>query len=242
MEVAQWWSHKTSAAARRYTRRSVPHFDSRQLQLRDYITNGGRATMIALFEQRKAGQVQGLPEMPESSATAARPKKRPRNDPKPAPAAAEQPDEEPAVLLGSDQQIVVVPSQCRESLLCELEPRVIVLLDAHPRMVRMVETYNATLSEESSLRVYSLLYERSVEKQQYLSLLRSEKSSFEKLIETKATMLVPENQSGKTLIHQAALAVADATTSTRSGGDKNQPQQVCDVALAAFELNLAGCG
>ena len=59
--------------------------------------------------------------------------------------------------------------------------------------IREIEVFKAR-NPDNFLRVYLLVYSKSVEEQSYLTELRREKQSFEYLIEKKSKMLLPANQ------------------------------------------------
>lgn len=67
----------------------------------------------------------------------------------------------------------------------ELQPHFIVMYDPEPSFVRRIEVYRST-HPHVSIRVYFLMYAESVEEQRYLSSLRREKDSFERLIREKS--------------------------------------------------------
>eukprot|EP00658_Telonema_sp_P-2_P060459 TRINITY_DN4936_c0_g1_i7.p1 TRINITY_DN4936_c0_g1~~TRINITY_DN4936_c0_g1_i7.p1 ORF type:complete len:746 (-),score=169.34 TRINITY_DN4936_c0_g1_i7:29-2266(-) len=197
----------------------VAHDDTCCSQLKEFLTMGGKATMRSIFEDRK--QAYHKDDLPAH--------KKQKRELALAGAAAEGENvATQTTVLSPDEQLMVVPSCVRSSMLHELASRVVVLFDAHPRVIRMLEVYNALVAHQSALRVYFLLYERSVEKQQYISLLRSEKNAFQKLIQTKATMMVPSNQSGR-VSHVREAVAAEELTSSRSGGRAVSQQIVVDV-------------
>ncbi|GAA5808344.1 hypothetical protein MFLAVUS_001734 [Mucor flavus] len=76
-----------------------------------------------------------------------------------------------------------------EQTLRDVQPRVIVMFDPNPAFVRQIEVYRATYPTVQ-VRVYFMLYENSVEEQNYLTLIRKEKESFEKLIHEKSIMAI----------------------------------------------------
>lgn len=72
-----------------------------------------------------------------------------------------------------------------EQILQDVQPRVIIMFDPNPAFVRQIEVYRAS-HPTIQVRVYFMLYENSVEEQNYLTLIRKEKESFEKLIHEKS--------------------------------------------------------
>lgn len=77
-----------------------------------------------------------------------------------------------------------------EQVLQDAQPRFIILYDPNPAFVRQIEVYRAQ-HPTVDIRVYFMLYENSVEEQNYLSLIRKEKESFERLIHEKSIMAIP---------------------------------------------------
>lgn len=75
-----------------------------------------------------------------------------------------------------------------EQTLQDTEPRFIIMFDPNPAFVRQIEVYRA-MHPSIQIRVYFILYENSVEEQNYLSLIRKEKESFEKLIHEKSASI-----------------------------------------------------
>lgn len=77
-----------------------------------------------------------------------------------------------------------------DSVLEELRPRYIVMYEPDVSFVRRVECYR-TRNPELNVKPYFLMYSESVEEQKYLSNVRREKESFEKLIRENSTMVIP---------------------------------------------------
>jgi DNA excision repair protein ERCC-4 len=76
-----------------------------------------------------------------------------------------------------------------EQTLQDTQPRFIIMFDPNPSFVRQIEVYRAS-HPSIQMRVYFMMYENSVEEQSYLSLIRKEKESFEKLIHEKSVSLM----------------------------------------------------
>ncbi|KAI8149173.1 hypothetical protein BJV82DRAFT_209509 [Fennellomyces sp. T-0311] len=114
-----------------------------------------------------------------------------------------------------------------EDLLEQVQPKFIIMYDPNPAFIRRVEVYRAT-HPERNIRVYFMLYENSVEEQNYLSLIRKEKEAFERLIREKSIMAIPMPQ--KATPHQDAFARA---VSTRVAGGqlaiKGPPAVIVDM-------------
>ncbi|KAI8990055.1 hypothetical protein BDB01DRAFT_756085 [Pilobolus umbonatus] len=77
-----------------------------------------------------------------------------------------------------------------DQILEDYKPSFIVMFDPNPAFIRQVEVYRAS-NPQIQLRVYFMLYENSVEEQNYLNTIRKEKESFEKLIHEKSIMAIP---------------------------------------------------
>eukprot|EP01138_Halocafeteria_seosinensis_P013563 gb/GECG01013852.1/.p1 GENE.gb/GECG01013852.1/~~gb/GECG01013852.1/.p1 ORF type:complete len:907 (+),score=108.72 gb/GECG01013852.1/:1-2721(+) len=87
--------------------------------------------------------------------------------------------------------VTVVSVESGLDLIKELRPTFLILYDPTPSFVRLIEVYKAEVLGIRPLRVYFLLYEKSVEEHCYLASLRTEQEAFEKLIQTKAHMTIP---------------------------------------------------
>ncbi|CAG5130690.1 unnamed protein product [Candidula unifasciata] len=120
----------------------------------------------------------------------------------------------------------------------EIQPKYVVLYDADISLVRQLEVYKASRPGRP-LRVYFLMYKGSVEEQRYLTTLRKEKEAFEYLIREKATMVVSEEQDGKT-DDDPSLArgqVPSVGSSSRHGGTETVQQRVI-VDMREFRSEL----
>ena len=80
-------------------------------------------------------------------------------------------------------QIIIQPYG-NPRVLDEVLPHYIVLYDPNVGIIRQVEVYQA-LMPKLKLKIYFLLYEESVEEQQYLSSLRKENQAFDSLIRNR---------------------------------------------------------
>jgi len=117
-----------------------------------------------------------------------------------------------------------------------------VLYDPAPQLVRHVEVFQAG-QPLRQVRVYFLMYDRSVEKQNYVNSLKREKDAFEKLIEHKGRMVVPEDQDGRGEELPAALLptgpVREDNAKSRKGGNElatDRGQVVVDVRELRSQL------
>ena len=81
-------------------------------------------------------------------------------------------------------------------LINDLKPKYFVLYDCEISVVRQIEVYQAS-NPGIKVKVFFMIYGKSVEEQAYLSSLRQEKEAFEKLIKEKAAMVIPEDREGR---------------------------------------------
>ncbi|KAJ1988666.1 DNA repair protein RAD16 [Coemansia spiralis] len=95
-------------------------------------------------------------------------------------------------ILPGRETIVVCPynSNHNEKLLESLKPTHIIMYDPDPAFIRQIEVYQAH-SQTPLKQVYFMVYDNSLEEQRYLSAIRRERESFEKLIKEKATIVIP---------------------------------------------------
>ncbi|KZC10170.1 DNA repair endonuclease XPF [Dufourea novaeangliae] len=126
----------------------------------------------------------------------------------------------------TDAPIILIQSLKRngdpmslQRALAEHMPRNIIMYVADISAVRQIEVYqnnNPTIDT----KVYFLIYEGSVEEQEYLTSLRREKEAFHKLINAKTTMIIPADQDGKTedSLSLSMQTDTDAEDNTRKGG------------------------
>ncbi|CAF3786827.1 unnamed protein product [Rotaria magnacalcarata] len=73
-------------------------------------------------------------------------------------------------------------------ILLKYHPRFIILYDASLTFVRQLEVFKAT-NPEHPLRIYFLLYGKSIEEQRYLLSVKKEKEAFENLVREKAVIV-----------------------------------------------------
>ncbi|KAI8320507.1 hypothetical protein GQ54DRAFT_298589 [Martensiomyces pterosporus] len=100
-------------------------------------------------------------------------------------------DEHYAILSSSETVVVQAYSGASDSgLLQSLCPTHIIMYDPDPTFIRQVEIYQA-LHPGILKQVYFLVYDNSLEEQRYLSTIRRERESFEKLIHEKSVLVIP---------------------------------------------------
>jgi len=103
-----------------------------------------------------------------------------------------------------------------------LAPAFVVVYDPDVQFIRLLEVYKAN-NPGIPLRVYFMMYEKSIEEQKYLSSLRREKNAFESLIKQKAKLAIREEQLGKDdeLEIFEELMTTSSTSSRKAGGGVN---------------------
>ncbi|GJQ83429.1 mei-9 [Trypoxylus dichotomus] len=79
----------------------------------------------------------------------------------------------------------------------DARPDYIVLYHSNITVIRQIEVFEARRQKTRPLKIYYLVHAGTVEEQNYLTSLRREKEAFEFLIETRSTMVIPEDQDGK---------------------------------------------
>ncbi|KAH9489914.1 DNA repair endonuclease XPF [Bulinus truncatus] len=120
----------------------------------------------------------------------------------------------------------------------EVQPKFVILYDADISLVRQLEVFKATRPGQQ-LRVYFMIYKESVEEQRYLTALRKEKEAFEFLIREKATMVISEEQDGKSEnISMLTRDVGHKSSSSRSGGVETPETQKIIVDMREFRSEL----
>ncbi|CAO1633576.1 unnamed protein product [Parajaminaea phylloscopi] len=144
-------------------------------------------------------------------------------------------------VLNMDSLIVVRPyrGDNDDNVLRELRPRFIIMYDPDPAFVRRVELYRAS-TLGANPRVYFLLYAESVEEQRYLSSMRREKESFEKLIREKSIMALPLQADGRPAQEDADDRMLRSINSRIAGGQRgvsNEPPRIV-VDMREFKSSL----
>ncbi|XP_018313372.1 DNA repair endonuclease XPF [Mycetomoellerius zeteki] len=128
-----------------------------------------------------------------------------------------------------------------QRMLTEHIPNNIILYATDIGIVRQLEIYQNN-NPSLNLKVYFLIYGGSIEEQEYLTSLRREKEAFESLITTKITMVVPENQDGKSDDCLAFTIQSDDANqeNTRKGGMQSEvkiiPKVIVDMREFRSEL------
>lgn len=127
-----------------------------------------------------------------------------------------------------------------QRMLTEHMPNNIILYANDIGIVRQLEVYQNN-NPSLDLKVYFLIYGGSVEEQEYLTSLRREKEAFHSLINTKTTMVVSEDQDGKSDDCLALAIQSDNTNedNTRKGGQSEAtiiPKVIVDMREFRSEL------
>ena len=127
-------------------------------------------------------------------------------------------------------------------LINELKPKYFVLYDCDISVVRQIEVYQAS-NPDTRVKVFFMMYGKSVEEQAYLSSLRHEKEAFEKLINEKANMVVPEDREGRDETNPDLLRgshIENSIINSRKGGgqecQKQPPKVIVDMREFRSEL------
>nr|WJN24994.1 single-stranded DNA endonuclease [Tranzscheliella williamsii] len=126
-----------------------------------------------------------------------------------------------------------------DKVLQELRPRFIVMYDPDPAFVRRVEVFRST-NPGVGVRVYFLIYADSVEEQRYLSALRREKESFERLIREKSNMALPMGVDGRPATEDQDLRALRTISSRVAGGQRSataEPPRII-VDMREFRSSL----
>lgn len=126
-----------------------------------------------------------------------------------------------------------------DKVLQELRPRFVIMYDPDPAFVRRVEVYRST-NQGVGVRVYFMNYSDSVEEQRYLSALRREKESFERLIREKSMMALPLSADGRPIAEDADQRFLRTISSRVAGGQRSataEPPRII-VDMREFRSSL----
>ncbi|KAJ2856290.1 DNA repair protein RAD16 [Coemansia erecta] len=117
-------------------------------------------------------------------------------------------------ILPKSETIAIYSYSSRHGLLESLRPTHIVMYDPEPAFIRDIELYQ-TLGAPLK-QVYFLVYDNSIEEQRYLSAIRRERESFEKLIRDKSTLVIPINSSIASSSISPSKVLLNAAIASRS--------------------------
>lgn len=109
------------------------------------------------------------------------------------------------------------------------------MYDADLGFIRRLELYKAA-NPSQQMKVFFMVYDNSVEERRYLSLIRKERSAFEKLIREKSNMAVPVDQDGRTPRDTEDVYWNDFDTRIGRGGAPTVPTVIVD--LREFRCSL----
>ncbi len=132
-------------------------------------------------------------------------------------------DDNSSVKKLSSPVILVQSMQAGEfelfSLLFSVRPRCIIMYDADMTVVRQIEVFQAK-HPFIKVRVYFLMFEKSMEEQAYLTTLRREKEAFEHLIQEKGSIVIPEDnpELGRGSGKASDAIMTDNSSSRKAGG------------------------
>ena len=215
--------------------------------LKDFLTNGSKATMLRLFNKFFRKRTLEL-------------KKETTKDNNPVSSAVGLECSEHAESESSKVKVLNDPETYLHALhdhpdpysltrvLEELQPRFVILYDNSVHFVRQLEIYKAT-HPGIPLRVYFLTYQSSAEEQVYLTALRREKEAFQTLIREKSTMVVPTEREGKTEddpnLRRGVEPVYEVNVDTRKSGGQvektPEKKQIVVVDMREFRSELPAC-
>ncbi|TFK81000.1 hypothetical protein K466DRAFT_502913 [Polyporus arcularius HHB13444] len=122
-------------------------------------------------------------------------------------------------LLAPEQTVLVRPysDDSDDQVLQEIKPRFIVMYEPNLEFIRRIEVYRNS-NPGLGVRVYFMMYKLSCEEGKYLTGLRREKESFERLIKERGSMLMPIYEDRTTPAGEALIK----TISTRIAGGRKE--------------------
>ncbi|CAG8727296.1 18554_t:CDS:1, partial [Acaulospora morrowiae] len=134
------------------------------------------------------------------------------------------------------QSLIIIRSYSGEDddiILETLKPKYIVIYHPDQGFVRRVEVFRA-MHPGIACRVYFMMYQNSVEEQRYLSSIRKEKESFEKLIHEKSIMAIPLGKTRKIQSDPSDMFLRTVDTRIAGGGKleqrvKKSPKIIVDI-------------
>jgi len=118
-------------------------------------------------------------------------------------------------ILAPEQTVLVraYSDDTDDRMLQEIQPRFIVMFEPNLEFIRRIEVYRNS-NPGLAVRVYFMMYKLSCEEGKYLTGLRREKESFERLIKERGSMLMPileerrAGGSGESLIKTISSRIA----------------------------------
>ena len=112
-----------------------------------------------------------------------------------------------------------------------LRPKYIILYEPDMQSIRQIELYQALHCAPDSVKVYFFMFDGSAEEQRYLKNLHIEKDSFETLIKTKATLVIPSDRDGTSENHPDLIRGSDTQIelSSRVAGGQSSSSQASQL-------------
>nr|CAG4640726.1 EOG090X03DI [Eulimnadia texana] len=203
-------------------------------QLRQVLEKGSREFLLSLFDKSNASK--------DPETKNGQPKKGTKRK-------AEESEATTSFSVEQMDPLIILPiSDSSDPFLLSrtlhsAKPTFIVVYDCDVSLVRQIEVYQA-VNKDVNVRVYFLIYDASAEEQAYLTMLRKEKEAFELLIREKATMVIPEDQDGKSGNHpdlvrdsRKASEMAISVKDTRNLAVNEEAQMVI-VDMREFRSDL----
>ncbi|KAJ2720227.1 DNA repair protein RAD16 [Coemansia sp. Benny D115] len=135
-------------------------------------------------------------------------------------------------VLSERETVVVQTYGAGDDVLATVRPTHVVMYDPDAAFVREIEVYQA---RGGRLRqVYLMVYDNSIEEQRYLSAIRRERESFERLISNKASMVIPLSTApaaspAGSLLLSSMRSARSAREPTLPGEAAPRPSVVVDV-------------
>lgn len=122
----------------------------------------------------------------------------------------------------SKLEIFITTYSAQNTILGDLEPSFIIMYDQPIACIRKVEVYKAA-RPGFAVRVYFLLYENSVEHQQYITALQREKEAFDSLIMSKSKIVIPSVDTILSTLEQISPKKSSPQNTRRAGGREEAP-------------------
>ncbi|KAI9846050.1 MAG: hypothetical protein M1838_001412 [Thelocarpon superellum] len=137
-------------------------------------------------------------------------------------------------LFDTADLIVVHPydGDMDEHVLEEVRPAYVIMYEPDAAFIKRLEVYRSSHNDRN-VRVYILVYSKSVEEQRYLSAIRREKDAFTRLIREKANMTVTHTLDGQAVRDPEEQFLRTVNTRIAGGGrlaaTAQPPRVVFDV-------------
>lgn len=129
----------------------------------------------------------------------------------------------------------------------EMRPSYVIMYDSDMTVVRQLEVFQAK-NPQMHLKVFFMMYDKSVEEQSYLTTLRKEKEAFEHLMEEKKHVGISEEREGKVGDNQDlsrdptkasdAIMEKDNSATRKGGAQVSEKQSKIIVDMREFRCEL----